>query len=265
MTMTSFLSSRKSVRHFKNRDISPNTIEKLNEVFRMINTDSQKAITFHAYPEGETIYKGLDGHAGYNGVMIKAPAYITLELDSSSPKDRVMGMYRAEEIISMLEDEGLASCWISLFDTPKEVKEQVFGFGLYPNLCIAIGYPKARNPFVAEATTGRLPVDELVYKDEFGAQIQLETLERLNLDDLFYYVRFAPNTLNSQTWRFVVKDQSIELYLVPYKDTFYYEDAGIMMYYFEQMFQMSGYTGKWAVEEDFVENEKRVKIAEIKL
>lgn len=265
MLMTNFLSSRKSTRNFKSRDVSANTMEKLKDVFRSINVDREKAITFHIYDDGKAIFKGLNGHAGYNGVMIDAPAYITLELAGASDREVVLGMYRAEEMISLLEEEGLASCWISLFDTPAEVKEKVFGYGVSPDLLLAVGYPKARNPFVAEETTERLPVDDIVYGGTYGQPITLETLEKMNLDDLFYYVRFAPSTLNSQTWRFVVQDQRISLYLVESKGKYYFADAGIMMYYFEKMLSMVGYHGKWQLVDQLVPQNGICHIADIAL
>ena len=265
MLMTNFLSSRKSVRNFKSRDISKNTLEKLSDVFKNINADNNRNISFHLFSDGDKIYSGLNGHAGYNGIMIPAPSYISLSYDDNNSLSVVESLYRAEEIISILESEGLACCWITLKDTKEEVISNVFGYGMQPKLLLAIGYPKARNPFVQEETTERLPVEDIVFSKSLNNPVRLEELEQLNLDDVFYYVRFAPNTLNSQTWRFVINNKHIELYLKKHNERYYFEDAGIIMYYFEQMAKIAGYSSKWDILEKFEEADGYIHIVNLNL
>lgn len=263
MLMNNFLSSRKSVRHFKSRAISKDVVEKIKNLLRVFN--SEKAETFHLYEDGKSVYNTLDGHAGYNGVMIDAPSYISVDLGSSSPKDKVVGMYNAEDIITFLESEGLGCCWIGLFDTPVEVREKLFGSNHKADIILAFGYPKARNPFVVEEASERKPVEEIVFDGSFDNKVDLITLEQRGLDDLFYYVRFAPNTLNSQTWRFVINKNSVDLYLTEYDGKYFYEDAGIIMYYYERLYNMTGFDKKWKLEEKIEPENGLVKIASIEL
>ena len=263
MLMNNFLSSRKSVRHFKSRAVSKDTLEKIKNLIRVFNAD--KANTFELHVDGKAIYKGLDGHAGYNGVMIDAPSYISVDLGSSSDREKVIGMYNAEDIITFLESEGLGSCWIGLFDTPNDVREKIFGTNHRPDIILAIGYPKARNPFVVEEASERKPVDEIVFDGKLNNPIDLDILEQRGLDDLFYYIRFAPNTLNSQMWRFVVNNNSVDLYLAEYDGKYFYEDAGIIMYYYERLYNMTGFDKKWKVEDQLKPENGFVKIGSIDL
>ena len=87
--------------------------------------------------------------------------------------------------------------------------------------------------------------------------------------DIFYYVRFSPSTKNLQPWRFLIKDSKVS-FLLRYKD--WYDsiliDAGIAMYYFEQLAHYDGLTSKWElVEAEEVETPDYTyrKIAEFKL
>ncbi|MCI5675394.1 MAG: nitroreductase family protein [Ezakiella sp.] len=265
MLINNFLSSRKSVRSFKSRKIGASACEKIREMLRIYNADKSDSNIFFFHENGENIAQSLNGYAGYNGVMIDAPSYISIDLGSSSDRERVMGMYRAESLISFLENEGLGSCWVGVFDTPKEVLDKVFGSSHTPTMLLAIGYPKPANPFVVSEASERKPVDEIVFKDEIGNKIELQELEMRGLDDLFYYVRFAPNTLNSQTWRFVLKGNEIELYLTDHNGKYYYEDAGIIMYYFERMYELAGYKKNWKVFDEFEDVNGYKKIATISL
>lgn len=263
MLMNNFLGSRKSVRHFKSKSISKATVEKINNLIRVFNSDKGNSFAFHE--NGKAIYDGLNGHAGYNGVMISAPSYISVDFGASSDREKVIGMYNAEDIITFLESEGLGSCWIGLFDTADDIKTKVFGNEHKANLLLAIGYPKARNPFVVEEASERKPVDEIVFDGSFDNPVDINMLEQRGLDDLFYYVKFAPNTLNSQTWRFLMKNNSVELYLKEFDGKYFFEDAGIIMYYFERLYNMTGFDKKFEVEKEFKEENGIIKIATINL
>lgn len=263
MLMNNFLSSRKSVRHFKSRSLSKDTVEKIKNLLRVFN--SENSDTFHFFEDGKQVYNALNGHAGYNGVMIDAPSYISVDLGDASNKDKVVGMYNAEDIITFLESEGLGCCWVGLFDTPNEVREKLFGNNHKPDIILAIGYPKARNPFVVEEASERKPVEDIVFDGSLENKVDLITLEQRGLDDLFYYVRFAPNTLNSQTWRFVINKNSVDLYLTEYDGKYFYEDAGIIMYYYERLYNMTGFDKKWKLEEELKPENGIVKIATIEL
>lgn len=263
MLMNNFLSSRKSVRNFKSRSLSKDTAEKIKNLIRVFN--SKNADAFEFFEEGKVIFNGLQGHAGYNGVMIEAPSYISVDLGHSSDRDKVIGMYDAEELITFLDSEGLGYCWVGLFDTPAEVVQKLFGNEHKPNIVLAIGYPKARNPFVVEEASERKPVEDIVFDGSLDNSIDLTTLKQRGLDDLFYYIRFAPNTLNSQTWRFVVNKNSVDLYLTEYDGKYFYEDAGIIMYYFERLYNMTGFDKEWKVCEELKPENGFVKIATIEL
>lgn len=257
MLISNFLTSRKSDRHFKSKNLKSETVSRLEQVFEMTKNDS---VEFKLYKDGKAVYKALDGNAGYNGVMIEAPSYVLVSFKGDTNKDKVVGMYKAEEVISLLQKEDLGSCWIGLFDTKDEVKQEAFG-RTDADLILAVGYPKPKNPFVSEEKSERLPVEKIVFKGELGNEIDIEELEQLGIDEVFYYARFAPSTKNLQPWRFLIDKNIVTLYLKEIDGKLYYEDMGIIMYYFEQMYNMTAHKGEWKLEDSFVIKDGYVKIA----
>ena len=65
--------------------------------------------------------------------------------------------------------------------------------------------------------SSRLGVEEIV-RDKEGKGLTMDELAQRGLDDLFYYVRFAPSAYNNQPWRFVVEDGRVILLIQDYKD-----------------------------------------------
>lgn len=262
MLINNFLTSRKSDRNFKNKSVKKETVERLKQVFNLAKND---VVNFEFFENGKAVLDILKGYAGYNGVMVSAPAYIAVSFDDKCPKNKVTAMYKAEEVLSLLTSEDLGSCWIGLFDTPDDVKIKAFGHKDV-SLILAVGYPKPSNPFVKEEMSERLPVEKIVFKDNFDTNIEYDELEKLGLDAVFYYVRFAPSTLNSQPWRFVLKGNKVELYLKEINGKLYYEDMGIILYYLEQMYNMSSNRElDWSLEDEFKLENGMVKIATINL
>ena len=67
---------------------------------------------------------------------------------------------------------------------------------------------------------------------------------------LFYYVKFAPSTQNSQPWRFVLKNDRVILYLEEVNGKINYMDAGIIMYYFRILVAYLGLNNEWDLAEN---------------
>ena len=136
------------------------------------------------------------------------------------------------------------------------------------NYILAIGYGKARNPFINDSFSDRIGVEEIVFTDKIGNHANVDDLENRGLGDLFYYIRFAPSTLNKQPWRFLLERDKVTL-LIKYNkgEEPNLIDAGIVMYYFESLGESIGLNSKWQLVSNTVEegNDCYRYIAELKL
>ena len=115
MLMRNFLKTRKSVREFKAKKLDRRAVQGINA---LIDGVRDKAAAYDAsftfVENGDKLYKQLEGKGGYAGVMIKAPAYIVLDVDNANADSYLYGAYYMEALITGLLDLGVASCWISL-------------------------------------------------------------------------------------------------------------------------------------------------------
>ena len=104
MLITDFLLTRKSIRTYKNKALSNKEIEAIEEVLNAINSKREN-VEFSLHTDGERIYKDLDGHGGYGGVMIEAPAYISMNLIDQSPEAYIYASYEFEEIVTEMKKD----------------------------------------------------------------------------------------------------------------------------------------------------------------
>ncbi|MBC7087555.1 MAG: nitroreductase [Tissierellales bacterium] len=268
MNMMNFLRTRKSTREFKSKNLNENDYKKISEIINEINFEAQQyLIKMKLYEFGSNIYENLKGIAGYAGVMIKSPHYIALENEIDRKESLIYSGYYMEKLITELNNLGIGTCWVSLKEVNSEIKEQVFGEGAKKvNYLLAIGYPKPKSPFAHDSFSERLGEEEIVYLNDIGRNATLEELESRGLGDLFFYVRFAPSTMNKQPWRFVLHDDYVELLMVD-DGNIDYVDAGIIMYYFEELAKIEGLKNKWELILEPLENknEKYMLIGKYKI
>ena len=268
MLMTNFLRDRKSVREFRNKKIDLETIETIKSYLGSLEEET-KNVKFRLYENGDYIYDQLKGIAGYSGLMIESPSYIALEQMEDDRSALIDGAYHMEKLITDLNRLGLETCWISANTIGDEFKETVFGEHTGTiDYMIAVGYGKRKNPFLKESASQRLGVDEIVYSSNMGKKLEDHELEHRGLDDLFYYVRFAPSRWNSQPWRFLLQNDKVTL-LTKQKedDTHHLVEAGIIMYYFKELAKTIGLENEWqAVDGTYVGEDSNYEyVAEYKL
>lgn len=215
--MTNFLKGRKSVREFKNKKVNMDILDEIKLYFNLLEEEIVENLSFRLYEYGEKLYEDLRGIGGYSGVMIDAPHYIALELMKKDEKSIIYSSYYMEKLVTKLNDMGLDTCWVSIKNVDNDTKDKVFGnIEGEINYVLALGYGKARNPFINEPFSERIGVDELVFSAQIGNPVSMDDLENRGLDDLFYYIRFAPSAMNSQPWRFLLEKDKVTL-LIKYK------------------------------------------------
>lgn len=263
MLTTNFLKTRTSTRDYLDKNVSE---EDMKKIISFINEESDNLgkdnFNFLISTDGENIYKALAGIAGYGGVMIKAPMYIALNTLNDNAETFVIGAYGIEKLITKLNEMGLGTCWITVSDVEDTVKESTFNFtdGKVNHL-LAVGYPVDIS-VKEHRFDDRLGVTDFVYIGDLDHKATVEELEQYGLDDLFHYARFAPSAFNAQPWRFVVGDGEIKLYIEDYKGVVNLIDAGIIMYYIDELTKTYNQESTWVVEPK-LDGEKYAYIAKI--
>lgn len=248
MLMSNFLKDRKSTREYKSKPVDENVLNELMEYAKNLELKfGVNNFKLYLQKEGSKIYEALKGKGGYAGVMINSPHYISLEILNESEETIIYSAYAFESLITKATHLGLGACWVSIKSVDDDTKSKILNTNNKVNYLLAIGYPIAKNPFEKEATSCRLSIEEIVYKEELGKDIDLDEIEHRGLSDLFYYIRFAPSSYNNQPWRFVLKDDRVILTLLCNEGKFNLTDAGIIMYYFENMAKAIGIDGKWNI------------------
>ncbi|MBS4535459.1 hypothetical protein GOQ29_07475 [Clostridium sp. D2Q-14] len=279
MLFSNFLKSRHSIREYQDRKVEDDKLESLIDFSKDIKAKYNNNIEFIFYKNGEKIYDKLKGIGGYSGVMIKSPHYIGLQTKNRDKKSIIKSAYAMENLLTEIYKLKLGSCWINIMNVSNEIKELLFNEkGNNIDYIVAIGYPKRESKiskitdsdglkgedigylntirsfkekkyYVEESTSSRLSVKEIVYDENFGENIDVNKLEERGLEQLFYYVRYAPSNKNKQPWRFILKDDRVELVVLDPKNKENLTDIGIIMYYFEQMAKNMGLNNTW----DFIE------------
>lgn len=270
MLFKEYLGHRKSTREYSSKSVEGKILEDLKEYIIQIEALYKDGdIKFSFFKEGEKIFEKLDGYAGYSGVMIKAPHYLGLNINSKDDEVLMRASYSMQAILKKAYDFGLGTCWVDVNGVPDYIAAGVFDEGK-PDYLIAVGAPKkehmtdkgefryagggsdVRNdPYSGKVikkghTSGsRKGIEEIVYLNEYGKKMSIEDVEQRGLEEIFFLVRNAPSTKNSQPWRFIIKGSKVLLAIVNPTDKKNIIDAGIMMYFFEGMAHDMGIRGEW--------------------
>lgn len=248
MVMTNFLQKRKSVRDFKKKAVSESSIASIKMFIEEVEKETS-SVSFKLFENGNIIYDGLKGKAGYSGVMIESPSYVAVIEKSEGIRSKIYEGYYLEKLNTKIVNLDLDSCWITLDNVDDDTKKKLFGTdGAKINYLVAFGYGVGKKLFTPEVISDRLATEEIVFKDIIGNKIEDEEIVNLGLEDIFSSVRYAPSHKNLQPWRFVVKSPEIILYMKKTdEDSRSLVDIGVVMFYFEEMAKTVGRYGKWTL------------------
>lgn len=263
--MGNFLKNRKSIRDYKKKKLDKKSMEDILALFKEIEAEADnKYFDFILFEDGEKIFDSLKGIGGYAGVMVESPHYIGIRLKEVNEESIINASYYSEKLMGRLSNLNLGSCWLGIKDVNKDLKGDVLGDeNKNIGYLVAFGYPKAKNPFITEASSSRFGVEEIVFKEKVGEPIDVDELESRGLDDLFYYVRFAPSSFNRQPWRFVLEKNKVILLLEHSEENkINLMDAGIIMYYFEELAKVIGISNRWNLlqDDDIIDKDLKYKI-----
>ncbi|MPW26294.1 hypothetical protein GC105_10890 [Alkalibaculum sp. M08DMB] len=271
MNYKELIEQSKSTRDFKDKEVPQKIIEQVSEYSSDSTTifPDQK-IQMKLLQDGHEVYHALEGMAGFNGIMIKAPQYILFSTDNTKDHQINVGYY-VQNMILKLEDLGIDSCWIAIPEDGEIIKLALnIADDKEAAALIAIGYDnnqvKVINRFhfgenysktdmkvVENNVATRLTMDKIVYLDSWGNNMSVDRLIEMKMNDIFHYAVMAPSTYNRQPWRFILKGD--HLYLAIRRDPGVNDeldllDAGIIMLYVELMMRDANITGKWHVVTD---------------
>lgn len=249
MLTQNFLKSRTSTRDFKEDNLSSKVVEELNkEMEASAEKYGKEDIKFLLLTDGDDVYQKLQGLAGYKGVMIKAPNYIALNTLNDKKETYVKAAYAMEELITKLNELDLGNCWITVSEVEEDVKKSAFNFTEGDvSILLAIGYPLDET--VREHKYyDRLANSDLVYIDSFDNPASDEDLEQRGLNSIFDYAKYAPSAYNSQPWRFLIEDDKLSIYIKDYAGNVNLIDAGIIMYYIDELGKTISSNSKWDIK-----------------
>jgi nitroreductase len=271
MDYKALISNRKSIREFKDTPIKQEQLvelEKFSDSCKKLVPDIEVEIKLLDNSRDKVSEK-LQNIAGYKGNMIEAPNYIFILSEVVDNHIENAG-YIGENIVLKAKEIEIDSCWITFEDSEKILDKLEISSNKSISAIIALGYEatsykkKIVNPtktgesyslsnmeIVDNDTSTRLGVEEIVYIDEWGKNIDAETLAERALLDAFNYARMAPSTLNRQPWRFIVDGGKVILAVRNDEYTNTYEskiDAGIVMLFFESIVRTTLFDTSWTLE-----------------
>jgi len=216
------------------------------------------------YEDGKEIFDLLDGSAGYNGVMIESPYYMGVEFNNLTEENIIKSAYAFEELMIEALKLELGTCWISLVNLERDLKKKIVSEDMNEILYIAsLGYEKEKG-IINNTYSSRLSIKDIVYKDNWENNIDLDELEKRGLDEIFYNIINAPSNRNSQPWRFIVKDDKVLICLEEISNLNLI-DVGIIIFYFEGMAHDVGYNINWQLLDINNKSKGYVEIAEFNI
>lgn len=265
MLVTNFLQKRKSVRDFKPTKVDKYELEIIKDAIEQISREENGLLKFQLLENGSIVSEGLKGKAGYGGVMIESPHYVSISSGKETLENKLKIGYALEKLNTKIVDLNIDTCWITVDEVDKDTMKSVFGEdGDKINYLIGFGYGKAKKFFSKETTSSRNPVKEMVFDGEIGNPVSAEVLEERGLLDIFSTIIYAPSHKNFQPWRFVIKDSEVEIYMVKSdEDLRSLIDIGVIMFYFEELAREKSLEGKWNL--NIHEEGNYLKIASFKL
>jgi len=270
MLFKEYLENRKSTREYSENKVNKETLETLKEYGLEISKQyGDGLIQFELFEDGESIYNKLLGRGGYSGVMIKSPHYFGVKMVNNEKETRIKAAYAMQQLLKKAFELELGTCWIDIENIPHSLELELAGSEDHVvNYLFSLGYPKEKKFFDFKTIIGsskginkfdikrelkgsgssRLPLEEIVYLNEWGNNISYEILEHWGLDELFYHLKNAPSHMNAQPWRFILDNDIVRLAILDPEDDSNLTDAGIIMYLFEGLANELGMKQKWNVD-----------------
>jgi nitroreductase len=272
--MLKVMEKRRSVREY---DVTPLAEPVMKGIKTIIESmpifTSAEDVNFIVLENGETVFQALDGIIGYNGHMIEAPHYFLVTCSGTGNDFKVVG-YLGEWLALHLAKQDIGICWLSCseksdvvmerlgldthdhvaaviaFGEPKEGKKlsKIYNFAESPVQLNAKVFADTHTSVKDENYAYRKAITEIVYINAYGNDIEIGEITKRGLEEVFYYMRYAPSWGNLQPWKFILDGERVVL-VMEKNEAISMDiqkiDAGIAMLYFEVAMHDCGLPGKW--------------------
>jgi len=192
---------RKSIRKYKDSDVSPEHLQKIKAII-----NDAKSLLANIPMEVLLIEDGSKITDTFNGLIskytkVKAPHYLAFTSEIQEGHLENIG-FIGEEIVLRLTDLGIGTCWLGsaikqdLFKTIFTVKDKQSYI-----ILVAFGYPAS--PLKPVTTRKRLDKGKIVTSAAYDTKY--ETIVQSLID--------APSAINSQPWKLSINDNKFDLFL----------------------------------------------------
>ncbi len=247
---------RYSVRNYLEREVEPDTKEKIESYIASLENPFGKKVNFHFLNSNE-----MEGEEklGTYGVIKGAKQYMGTTIKLEPMALEALG-YELEAVILYLADLGLGTCWLGgTFNRKGFASAMNIGEDeLFP-IITPYGYPAEKMHIKEKAMRRMIKADhrkewqELFYNNDFSTPLGEETVGDLRFP--LEMVRLGPSASNKQPWRVLLKDNACHFYEYKepgYSKYFSYDiqrvDMGIAAAHFDFSVKEKGINGDFDTE-----------------
>ena len=238
---------RNSCRHFADKKVGDDVLVKIREYYEDEESVLVDGIDTELKFYFGNVYDAISKSVGYNGICIKAPAYMVLYSEKAEHFLENAG-YIAQGITLKITELGLAACWMTINDaaaakaglgedTDKEVA-----------CVIAFGYRAADN---TEKKAPKLSLDQLCMGPDFQTEVDTD-LFYADLEDSLRACAHAQSFQNLQPYRMLVDYDVVSLVGLPSEMTNEYDTClnyGIVMFnFYAVMWSVRPTAPRWSFE-----------------
>ena len=232
MNYRALIQNRKSVREFKDKQVTPGHVVKLKEYYinsarRLVSEIKTELRIF-----GVEARSALEGAAGYNQFLVGAPQYLVL-LSEKHPLAHMNAGYLMEDLILKLTDMELDTCWLTFTDS-EDVKKALSLESQYDVVAVAaFGYGVKTTKRLRLNVRSMFDIDliaqhrymepkrsvyDMAFVDTWGNSYKLDDhigfFDEMLWESL-YAASLAPSYLNRQAYGFVLHSGGISLISKP--------------------------------------------------
>ena len=239
--------NRNSCRGFSDRKVDDDALVAIREYYEDEESDLVDEIQTELKFYFGNVYGALKDYVGYNGVCIKAPAYMLLFSDVADHYLENAG-YIAQGITLKMTELGLSACWMTINDA--EAAKAALETDTDKSLAcvVAFGYRAEDNE---EKKAPKLSISELCYSETYGKDFD-ESMMTHELEDCLRACAHAQSFQNLQPYRLIVDYTNVSLVGLPSEMTNEFDthlNYGIVMFnFYAVMWAIRPAAPRWSFE-----------------
>ena len=241
------IKKRNSCRGFSDRKVDDAELLKIREYYEDEESDLVDEIETELHFFFGNVYDALSKSVGYNGVCIKAPAYMVLLSDKADHFLENAG-YIAQGITLKITELGMAACWMTINDAAATKAGLDIESDKEVACVIAFGYRADDNE---EKKAPKLSLDLLCLGKDFKTEVDTD-LFYPELEDCLRACAHAQSFQNLQPYRMLVDNDIVSLVGLPSEMTNEYDthlNYGIVMFnFYAVMWAVRPSTPRWSFE-----------------